>query len=319
MYRRISGRKRSLLGYSQLWLGPDHLLLVKSNRFVEQYLRFYLADIQALVITELRGWTILQALIVAFAIAWMLAALAVDSSFAKGFFISTGALILAAIAIDAARGPRCLCHLYTAVSRVRLDPVSRVRQAHEFIERLKPEIEASQRTLATADSAALEEHGPQGTGPAPPQIVSPFGYLVEIVFGLFLLDAVLLLLNLRFPDEVVGQGLITAFFAEMVLVIVALFRREAWTRGRVVSTMLVLALIGMSWDTAGMMSGFGDWVQQVIQSIREGSQVTAAFVWQPVRKDALLSAAWRLVAGGIGLAIALNERRNPGVQRGRLR
>jgi hypothetical protein len=52
IYRRLTGRKRTLLGYSQLWLAPDHILLVKSTRFAENYQRFALADIQAITVTE---------------------------------------------------------------------------------------------------------------------------------------------------------------------------------------------------------------------------------------------------------------------------
>src|SRR6266849_5352271 len=55
IYQRLTGRKRTLLGYSQLWLGPDHLLLVKSTRFAEEYQRFALADIQAITLTEMHG------------------------------------------------------------------------------------------------------------------------------------------------------------------------------------------------------------------------------------------------------------------------
>ena len=53
IYQRLTGRKRTLFGFSQLWLAPDHILLVRSTRFTENYQRFSLADIQAIVVTEL--------------------------------------------------------------------------------------------------------------------------------------------------------------------------------------------------------------------------------------------------------------------------
>jgi hypothetical protein len=53
IYRRLTGRARTLSGYSQLWIAPDHLLLLRSTRFTEFYQRFALADIQAVVVTEL--------------------------------------------------------------------------------------------------------------------------------------------------------------------------------------------------------------------------------------------------------------------------
>ena len=37
---------------SSVWLGPDHLLLVESLRFREEYKRFYLRDIQAIAVAR---------------------------------------------------------------------------------------------------------------------------------------------------------------------------------------------------------------------------------------------------------------------------
>ncbi len=49
-YKRLPGRKSGLLRRDTLWLGSDHLLFVRSSRFTEDYRRFYLSDIQALVL-----------------------------------------------------------------------------------------------------------------------------------------------------------------------------------------------------------------------------------------------------------------------------
>ena len=49
-YQRLPGRKSGLLRRDTLWLGSDHLLFVRSSRFTEDYRRFYLADIQAIVL-----------------------------------------------------------------------------------------------------------------------------------------------------------------------------------------------------------------------------------------------------------------------------
>ena len=49
-YKRLPGRKSGLLRRDTLWLGSDHLLFVRSSRFAEDYRRFYLSDIQALVL-----------------------------------------------------------------------------------------------------------------------------------------------------------------------------------------------------------------------------------------------------------------------------
>ena len=51
------------------------------------------------------------------AILWTLAWFAVTALAAKIFFAATGAIAVAAVAVDIARGPRCRCHLHTAVTR----------------------------------------------------------------------------------------------------------------------------------------------------------------------------------------------------------
>jgi len=47
MYRRLPGNAAALASYHRLWLGPDHLLAVRSVGFSEEYKRFYFSDIQA--------------------------------------------------------------------------------------------------------------------------------------------------------------------------------------------------------------------------------------------------------------------------------
>ena len=48
-YRKLPGRRRGFIFGSSVWMGSDHLLLVKSARFREEYKRFYFRDIQAIV------------------------------------------------------------------------------------------------------------------------------------------------------------------------------------------------------------------------------------------------------------------------------
>ena len=50
-YSKLTGKKRDIRGYRQLYLASDHLLLVDSTRFAQEYRKFALADIQAIVTT----------------------------------------------------------------------------------------------------------------------------------------------------------------------------------------------------------------------------------------------------------------------------
>ncbi len=167
IYRKLTGRDRTFLGYSQLWLGPDHILLVKSTRITEQYQRFALADIQSITITESRNrmpvW-IAESAAVADAVdggIFRISAL----SLRKYFFAITGAMALALVIADIARGPRCRCYLTTAVSRELLRPVSRMREAESFLAMVQPAIEAAQGSLPStkqnAEPPAANEKPPE--------------------------------------------------------------------------------------------------------------------------------------------------------------
>jgi hypothetical protein len=172
VYRRLTGRKRSLSGFTQLWLGPGHILLLRSHRFTEEYRRFAFADIQAFVITEVTGRMKFQLLgLVATAALWTLGFVAVNLVFAKAFFGITGALVFAIVMVDIARGPRCQCHVYTAVSRELLAPVSRLRRARTFLVQVRPQIEAVQGRLPT-DQPGVVRH-PDETARHPDQTASP--------------------------------------------------------------------------------------------------------------------------------------------------
>src|SRR5450631_648627 len=133
LYRKLTSRRRSLLGYSQLWLGEGHLLLVRSARVAENYRRFALADIQAIVISDGPDLRAAQALAVIVSLGWSALALAVSSHFGKGFFALTGFCGLLLAIIDIVRGPRCRCVLHTAVSREALTPVCRRNASWKFL------------------------------------------------------------------------------------------------------------------------------------------------------------------------------------------
>ena len=60
IYTKLTRRHRTVLGYTQLWLAADHLLLLTSSRFAEQYQRFAFTDIQAIVVTQRPPQVVLQ-------------------------------------------------------------------------------------------------------------------------------------------------------------------------------------------------------------------------------------------------------------------
>ncbi len=320
IYRRLTGRARSLGGFSQLWIASDHILLVRSTHFTEHYQRFALADIQAVVITEEPSRTPLQAALGATALLWMLAFLLVSSTFAKGFFLISGGFALLWVIVDMARGPRCRCHLHTAVSRELLPPVARMRKARAFLTKLQPAIEAVQGAVATEQIPALEERTSAfaaGSGAAlaaadqPPEISPEPGYLAEAVFGVFLINAVLILSSvlLRRNSQLVTNVLPTTLFAEILVAIVALLRRGSRDPRRFIYPLILIALVGMGWDLVVMVRHFGGYISSVVGASQRGAAPPLITFWSAFdRSHAFVAAAWRSVAGALGLAAALWER-----------
>lgn len=309
IYRRLTPRRRGFSGFTQLWLAPDHVLLVQNSRFAEHYRRFALADIQAIVVTTLPDRMPLQILAVSASLLWTAALFAVGSMFWKLFFGITGAVAIAISVADIARGPRCRCHLYTAVSRERLAPVSRVRGARALLDRLRPAIEARQGTLAPERIASMIEPG----GPpadAPPEVPSAPGYLPEVLFGLFLLNAVFVLAAVSFPRAQFGNVLPTTFFAEFVILIFALIRRPGRDPRRFIYALMALALLCMGWDAFGLGRSFVTFMGTVFEQARRGKAAPPTLAgWIAFQHtSAVFAASWRAAAGFIGLAAAFLER-----------
>jgi hypothetical protein len=306
IYRRLAGRKRTLMGFSQLWLAPDHILLVKSSRFVEHYQRFALADIQSIVVTTLAERTNLQIGAAGAAILWVTIALAVTSLFAKIFFVSTGTIALVIFVFDLALGPRCRCHLYTAVSRELLPSVDRLRGARALLAELRPAIEAVQGSLAADRIAAIEPVSSTRPLDAPPEVPEAPGYLPEILFVLFLLNAALILVGQRFPRTEVSSALPTTILAEIVLLIFALIRRPGRDRRRVIYGVMIVTIVCIGWDALALGQNFFFFVAE---AARRGNNIALDTSWTAFSHNrSLIAAGWRIAAGAVGLLASYMER-----------
>jgi hypothetical protein len=310
IYEPLTGKRRSIGGYTQLWKGPDHLLLVNSSRFTEKYQRFSFADIQAIVITEGPDRTVPQILALLASIAWGSAAFAVNLQFGKWFFAITG-LILVVLAIrDIARGPRCRCFLHTAVSRWPLPPVSRQRTARKFVATIVPAIEAVQGTLPAEQFAqiAISDGTVSASASPPPQISRPRLRAVHILFGLFFLDAALFWVAFHWPQSSVGVYLLTAIAGELLLAVMSLFQGRANPlRFSYVLTVLAIACIVVDSIRTGRMIGaffLGAALQRV------GTVAVPELL--PPKNIAIFASTWRVIAGIAGLAAVFYEHKFEG-------
>ena len=161
-YRKLPGQRRGFIFGSSVWMGSDHLLLVKSARFREEYKRFYFRDIQAIVTAK-----------------------------APRFHISTRAALIGACGVrrfgiagggghprhrgsrgsrsgSSARGWRiawvyvsafrsCRCRIYTAVSSDELPSLYRTWTARRFLARVEPAVAQAQGAIEGNWAEAVEE------------------------------------------------------------------------------------------------------------------------------------------------------------------
>jgi hypothetical protein len=307
-YLRLSPKNRTWAGFSQAWLGSDHLLIVTSNRLVERYQRFAFADIQAIVVSEGGRRAVWQAVA---ASVWFAASIAVQSTFGRGFFAALGLAALIWAVSDIARGPRCRCVLQTAVSGERLYPISRMRTARAFLAAISPVIESVQGRALVEDlvvQAAMRPLPADTSVPIvqPPAIERRLSYTPEILFGLLMLDSVLVLVALRSAIGVALGLLPTVYFAEFLIGIFALLQFR--TRMPATIAILTAAFLCVLVDPFAL-SGAAVW-PSLAAAFREGPSSQAQ--WNtPIATPAttlLLAVGWRAVLALAGLAACHFER-----------
>jgi hypothetical protein len=231
-YRKLPGRLRGFGYGATVWIGSDHLLLARTSMFRETYQRFYLRDVQAIVVARRPRFhfSIRAAVIGAL---WAFEGLFL--TVAPGYFLAVylavfAALIVAWIIVSSAFS--CTCRLSTAVSNVELPSLYRIWTARQFLAEVKPRIEEAQGVLDSHWSESLESRPPElvpvtaAGQPTPPPAPSE-GALHNAVSDAFiaslLMGAILDLLTLRSVTNAVRWSdavlaLIQVSFAVFVLI-----------------------------------------------------------------------------------------------------
>ena len=191
-YKKLPGHRRGFLGSASVWAGPDHLLLVRSLRFREEYKRYYFRDIQALVMAKAPRFHIsMRAALLG--LAWLIAYAALSSAarppaldgLTTGLRAIAAALLLAWIIVSAFFS--CRCRIYTAVSRDELFSLYRTWTARRFLRRVQPHIQQAQGLPESSWAQALESRaiGPAETPqqPTPPLSPPPAAFSAAPIFG----------------------------------------------------------------------------------------------------------------------------------------
>jgi hypothetical protein len=337
-YRRLPGFRRGFINSSSVWLGADHLLLVKSTRFREEYKRFHLSDIQAIAIARAPRFHI-STRAVAIAAAWLVSVWASallfpavakvsTSTSSSGDSITTttttmtsfgvapvfwwiaAGLAAAWLYISAARS--CRCRIYTAVSSDELPSVYRTWTARKLLAAVEPRIAAAQGVVEGewAEAAESREIGPaQPPGPSTANPASPLrapsrtlasDLLIAVLFASGLLE--LLTLNSA-PSA--GRGpAIGLMFAKVVLAFVIFVQHY---KGKLQSGMQKVAIatllaMGVMFYAEQMVAGF----QLGAETANKRAMAQVMPVLAPGSRFAsAVDGAVSLVLGCVGLGIVL--------------
>lgn len=172
-YRKLPGRLRGFIRGAGVWQGPDHLLLVNSMRFREEYRRFYFKDVQAIAIAKAPRFHVSTRVVPLL----ILGPVAFGYLYGRGFplwpWFLAAALLLAAWVIVSAQFS-CRCCIYTAVSGEELRSVYRTWTARRFLARVEPLIAQAQGAVDPNWAQTVADRWwTEGRGAGPAEAASP--------------------------------------------------------------------------------------------------------------------------------------------------
>lgn len=143
-YQKLPGTYVMPWTRQRLYLGPDHILQVTLTLFNEQYRRFYLRDIEAIVLAE-KGSAGLYLLGGGLLLSLLSLVLFYSGRPAGGSFTLFPGLVLLVAGV---RMANCACYLRTASAVERLPSLGRIDAARRALAILTPAIQAAQTPKA---------------------------------------------------------------------------------------------------------------------------------------------------------------------------
>ena len=212
-YRKLPGRRRGILQGASVWIGGDHLLSVKSYRFREEYKRFHLRDVQAIVVAGAPRFHISTRSL--FIGALWLVAYALRSVNARFEFLTPALYVVAAGLVAAwlliSTAFSCRCRILTAVSLDELPSIYRTWIARRFLANVGPRIAEVQGRVEGNWPEVLEARGaaraPGPVSPAVPGQAQRPGRSRTLVSDLFVVilfvNSAAMLLTLHSPMSLV--------------------------------------------------------------------------------------------------------------------
>ena len=162
---------------SALWMGTDHILLVRTSLGSEEYRRFYFKDIQAIIVRNTRRQIYLNVTFIVLALL-VLAIIALRWNGGVFSVVMLGiAFVLFSIPIlvNTLLGPCCEVQIRTAVQIEDLPSLSRVSRAARVLGRIRPQIQAAQGSLTAEEIAERLRDFAQNPLARRPSATSPLG------------------------------------------------------------------------------------------------------------------------------------------------
>ena len=318
-YKKLPGCRRGVIRGASVWLGPDHLLLIRSWRFREEYKRYYMGDIQSIAVAAAPRFH-LSTRSIAIGILWLIA---ISIATARGiswevYSLWGVAAILVATWIYISASCSCICRIYTAVSGDDLPSVYRSWTARKFVQRVQPQIVAAQGSIAEdwADAVEARRIGPLEEGhhlrmpgasdvmPGGAQTAGRSVLLAALFVAANIVDAVF-----SYAAPAKASGVLTAVGYSIVVVelVLAVALLIGHARGRPWPGMRNLA-IGLI-----IVTGVVWYSQQMLVTVITAMAATGSAQPGTVLNGALhdFDIASHLVVGVVGHALVLTRRQEP--------
>lgn len=219
-YRRLPGKRRTLAEVATLYLGPDHILMVRSTRINEDYQRFYFQDVQSILVRKTAMFHFVWAAILV-VLAMLAASVTRDIRWPLGILASGGVFLWV-------RGPSCEVRLHTGVTAERLRSLHRLKTAERVIPILREQIESVQGRLVSAPedyAAHMASTPPPLTIAASTQALRPRGKDHVFFFSFLALEAALVGASVAAPSHALNLAAGAAALIEFLAFVIVLVRQ----------------------------------------------------------------------------------------------
>ncbi len=271
-YKRLARSRRGLGKWHTLWLGEDHLLAVESTGYSEEYTRYYLKEIQA-IITRRSAWGVVLNVIAGTFVAISL--IAVIGSYENGPSPGNvtagifGGFFLLLLLWNLMSGPTCRCHVRTAVGVDELPALDRLWNVKKVMKMLRPligrlqgEITREEITILAGKAAAAPVAASPPAAPATKRTAVPpvtekatstyRGGMHLAAFLCLIANAGLALLRSLHNSKVLVYLSCFAGFSFLLLAVIAMIRQRGslvaslarWLTWAGVTTMMAGSVIG---------------------------------------------------------------------------